>query len=86
MKLLTEELEKQIPPLYAVEKQKDPIVIAKFFTPWSFWTWYVLEYDPKDRLFFGYVAGFEKEMGYGKWGQKTRWACPRDEWPFFSIF
>ncbi|MDR9785841.1 MAG: DUF2958 domain-containing protein [Peptococcaceae bacterium MAG4] len=64
MKLLTKVIEKQIPPLYSTENQDDPIVITKFFTPWSFWTWYVLEYDPEKRLFFGYVAGIENELGY----------------------
>jgi len=64
MKLLTKVIEKQIPPPYSTKDQGDPIVVAKFFTPWSFWTWYVLEYDPKERLFFGYVTGFEDELGY----------------------
>jgi len=64
MKLLTKELERKLPPLYATEKQEDPVVVVKFFTPWSFWSWYILEYDPKNRLFFGYVIGFDKELGY----------------------
>lgn len=32
--------ELNVPPLYATENQKD----VKFFTPDSFWTWYVIEY------------------------------------------
>jgi len=36
----------------------------KFFHPMSSWTWYLTEYDPKERLAFGLVAGFETEIGY----------------------
>jgi hypothetical protein len=37
--------------------------MCKFFTPWSNWTWYVIEFDGED-LFFGYVVGHDKELGY----------------------
>jgi len=63
MKLMTEELKKKIPPLYSQENAKDPIVYAKYFTPDSYWTWYVLEFDGKD-TFFGYVDGIYPELGY----------------------
>ena len=63
MKLLTEEIRKKIPPLYSQENVKDPIVHVKFFTPWTNWTWYATEFDGKD-LFFGWVVGLEKELGY----------------------
>ena len=66
MQLMTPELEKQFPPLYGTEK-KDPEevkVIAKFFDPCSSWTWYATEFDPKERVFFGFVRGFEAELGY----------------------
>lgn len=43
MKLLTKEMMLRIPPLYSQENNPDPIVQAKFFTPDSNWTWYVLE-------------------------------------------
>jgi len=43
MKLLTKELKKRIPPLSSQEYVEDPIVVTKFFTPDSSWTWYVLE-------------------------------------------
>lgn len=62
MKLLTQELRTKIPALRSTERQRDPVVIAKFFAPWSSWTWYVLEYDGED-TFFGLVHGFEKELG-----------------------
>jgi len=63
MKLLTKEIRGKLPPLYSQEKVEDPIVQVKFFTPDSNWTWYGIEFDGKD-LFFGWVVGFEKEMGY----------------------
>lgn len=55
MKLLTEELKKQLPKIYSQEKVKDPIVYAKFFFPMGRGTWYAYEYDPKEQLFFGWV-------------------------------
>jgi len=63
MKLLTQELRKQLPALGATEKIEDPQVLLKLFTPDSNWTWYVTEFDGKD-TFFGLVVGFEIELGY----------------------
>lgn len=68
MKLLTPEIIKKLPPLYSNEDKypKDIPIIAKFFTPWSNWTWYVIEGEKQDSdyVFFGLVEGFEKELGY----------------------
>lgn len=64
MKLLTKEIIKKLPPLYSQENNPDPLVVVKFFDPFSQWTWYAIEYDPKERIFFGFVVGFEEEMGY----------------------
>lgn len=63
MKLNLHKIEK-VPPLYSQENSDDPICYVKFFDPCSNWTWYGMEYDPNDKLFFGYVIGFEKELGY----------------------
>lgn len=63
MKLLTKKLREKLPPLYATEKEEDPMVICKFFTPDSDWTWYAIEFDGDDR-FFGYVEGHFPETGY----------------------
>jgi len=63
IELLTNEIRAQLPPLYSQEHVEDPLVICKFFTPDSNWTWYALEFDGED-LFFGWVVGFEKELGY----------------------
>ena len=66
MELLTAELRAVLPGLYGQEGTKDPIVYAKFFTPDSYWTWYVTEGSPEngDFIFFGYVVGHEREWGY----------------------
>ncbi len=66
MKLLTKEIKAQLPALYATEKtpEEQKVAQVKFFTPWTNWTWYGVEYDPKERRFFGLVYGHEKEWGY----------------------
>jgi Protein of unknown function (DUF2958) len=77
MKLLTEELKKQLPPLYSQQNEKDPLVVCKFFHPLSPMTWYAIEGSPVDEdgymdtdkekidfLFFGWVHSDFPEMGY----------------------
>ena len=66
MQLMTKELEKTFPPIYANEEKepKDVLIIAKFFSPWSNWTWYATEFDQESGQFFGYVRGIENELGY----------------------
>lgn len=63
MKLLTKELEKRFTE---VGKQDipNPIVVTKFFHPMSHWTWYATSYDPKQKVFFGWVDGYVPELGY----------------------
>ena len=62
--LLPDEVAATIPPLYATENTADPTVHVKFFTPDSSWTWFVTEFDPAQRLCFGYVIGHDRELGY----------------------
>lgn len=66
MTLLTKDLLRRLPPLYATEDvgAPDKVAQAKFFTPWTGWTWFVLEYDPDERLLFTLVVGLETEFGY----------------------
>jgi hypothetical protein len=88
VKLLTKELKRRLPPLYATENDSDPMVICKFFYPDFSWTWYAIEYDGQD-LFFGWVDGDFPELGYfslselksnrGKLGlpiERDRWFRP----------
>lgn len=65
MKLLPDEVARKLPPLHSQEEQgEEAIAVVKFFTPWSSWTWYASEYDPEERIFFGFVRGIEPEYGY----------------------
>jgi len=67
MALLTEELRTGLPALYATQAEEDPMVRAKFFTPWANWAWYVTEGEPVDDdfKFFGWVVEKEdRELGY----------------------
>ena len=59
--LLTAEIRRAIPPLYANEDKAfdDVIVVAKLFHPYGAGTWYVTEFDGEDTL-FGFV-----ELGMG---------------------
>jgi len=63
MQLLTKALRQRIPQLSTQEDNPDPLVVCKFFTPDSSWTWYVIEFDGDD-TFFGLVDGLERELGY----------------------
>jgi len=65
MQLLPQGIAATLPPLYTTEGTPilDKMVYAKFFDPYTQWTWFVCEYDPIRRLFFGYVVGQEKEWG-----------------------
>ena len=70
MQLMTKELEKRFAKVGSQANRKDPVIIAKFFNPAGAGTWYATEYDPKDKIFFGYVSIF------GDWN---------DEWGSFSL-
>jgi hypothetical protein len=68
MKLLTKEVLEKLPPLYSQENVKDPMVQVKFFHPSSSWTWYAIEYDPKEKLFFGWSPE-DNELGYASYDE-----------------
>lgn len=63
MKLLTEEIRRQLPALYSQEHIEDPLVICKFFHPMSDMIWYATEFDGED-IFFGWVQSAQSELGY----------------------
>ena len=58
MQLMTKALEERFAQVGRQEEVKDPIVIAKFFNPIGRGYWFATEYDPKDKIFFGYVSLF----------------------------
>lgn len=63
MILLTKEILEKIPKIGETENEADPMVWVKLFYPDFSWTWYIIEYDGQDEC-FGYVDGFERELGY----------------------
>lgn len=67
---MTKQLEARFAKIGIQEEFKDPIVVAKFFNPSGQGTWYATEYDPKEKVFFGYVSIFGD-------------SC--DEWGYFSL-
>jgi Protein of unknown function (DUF2958) len=68
-----DDVKSKLPPLYAQEKEKDPIVHVKFFCPWNQWTWFATEGGEQngDFILFGYVIGHEREWGYFSLGELT---------------
>jgi hypothetical protein len=82
--VLTKEVLEKLPKLYS-QSEKDSAevkVIVKFFDPTGSWTWYATEGEPTgekitegafagsdDYKFFGYVQGFEGELGYFTLGE-----------------
>ncbi len=64
-KLLTQALEKRFAQIGSQDGRGDEaIIVAKYFTPDSSWTWFATEYLPEERNFFGLVSGHEIELGY----------------------
>ena len=65
--LMPDSTKKQLPKLYATEKQLigDRTAYARYFFPMGAYTAYMLEYDPKERIGFGTVTmGYGWELGY----------------------
>lgn len=65
--LMPDSTKKQLPKLYATEKQLigDRTAYARYFFPMGAYTVYMLEYDPKERIGFGAVTmGYGWELGY----------------------
>ena len=65
--LMPDSTKKQLPKLYATEKQLigDRTAYARYFFPMGAYTAYMLEYDPKERIGFGAVTmGYGWELGY----------------------
>lgn len=74
MKMLTKANRKALPPLHANEDKSlsETMAVVKFFTPWTYWTWWASEGEPVlddegveiDFMFFGLVKGSYTELGY----------------------
>lgn len=70
MKLMTKTLEERFAQVGSQEHIVDPVIVAKFFNPCGAGTWYATEYDPVQRIFFGYASIFGDH---------------NDEWGNFSL-
>ena len=65
--LMTKELGDTIPTLYANESITDydgVVAVAKLFSPYNGWRWFITEWETETGLCFGLVQGFETELGY----------------------
>lgn len=60
MELLTNEIRKRMPKLYATTGDRDPVLHVKFFAPWSGRTWWAAEFDGRD-VFYGLYERFGTE-------------------------
>jgi len=67
---MTKTLEARFAKVGSQQADKDPIVVAKYFNPVGAGYWYATEYNPAERVFFGYVSLF------GDYN---------DEWGYFSL-
>ena len=73
MKLLTQEIKQKLPALYSQDNNPDPMVVVKYFTPDSSWTWLILE-------------GSEQENGDWMFFCKaSSHLCPEGELGYFSL-
>jgi hypothetical protein len=63
--IMTQEIRKSLPPLYANEKKapEDVPVLLKIFNPYGQSTWYITEFNGED-IMFGLCCIHEKELGY----------------------
>jgi hypothetical protein len=80
MMMLTQANREALPPIYTQDgKGEDAIVFVKFFCPWSQWSWFATEGEPRldedgnevDYEFFGWVFGTFPELGYWTLSQLT---------------
>jgi hypothetical protein len=56
--------EMKIPKLYETERNLNPICHIKLFTPDSVFKWFIIELSMDEDTCYGYVKGFESELGY----------------------
>ena len=57
-----DELLKDVPDIGFYSKDENPRLYLEFKTPMATgWSWYVSEYNPKTKIFYGYVKDFENE-------------------------
>ena len=50
--------------VYSQEENKVPLIIAKLFDTFGSASWHLTEYDPEEKIAFGYVTG----LAHDEWG------------------
>lgn len=70
MRLMTKKLEARFKKIGTQDDAEDPIMVAKFFNPIGAGDWFASGYNPKTKIFFGYVSIFRDHC---------------DEWGSFSL-
>ena len=55
-----------MPALYATEKDEieDSVFLMRFYHPLCRWSWFAVEYDPTEKVFFGLTDAEFQEWGY----------------------
>ena len=87
-KLMTKELGQKIPAIGAnedVEDFDDVLAIAKLFSPYTGWRWYITKWDPETGTCFGLVEGFEVELGYSTSRSWRKQPCSARSPPWSAI-
>jgi len=62
--LISKEQLDNIPKLYETEDIPDPLCHIKLFTPDANFTWFIIEVSIDEDVCYGYVKGYERELGY----------------------
>jgi len=81
MKLMTKALEERFAKVGRQDEVSDPLVIAHYFNPAGVGDWYATEYDPVDRIIFGYGSIFNDwndEWGYTSLDELEAYIGPLD--------
>ncbi len=63
MQLFNKELRSTLPPIRAIENERDPVIHTKIIHTRASWTWYVMAFDGENML-YGIVESSERKWGY----------------------
>lgn len=50
------------------DTKEDPTIIVKLFDCCGSWTWYLTEYEPIEKIAFGYVSKLVGNWEFDEWG------------------
>ena len=72
----------RLPSVDEARMADQPVARVKVFDPTGSWTWYIAGYDPETRRAWGFVDGFESEVGTFDMGElcalRGRFGLPVD--------